>query len=202
MTSSASLTLPQNTPTRQQHQPYHDTPTSSPSPSPTPHTSPSSTDSASTIKPLPPLPVSSAPYTDEEPYRDEHTYRDELSTTAHHTRQQAPSYHHPYTDTPPHTPSDENIPLAHFLRHSYPADSPPSYSVAVRQTHAYRDTLIQYIPNRQRNVVIEIDEESGEVVSRTDDVRHGVEKVVAMFVVAGVLLGLSGALAWLALGRG
>jgi hypothetical protein len=50
--------------------------------------------------------------------------------------------------------------------------------------------------------VIEIDEESGEVVSRTDDVRHSVEKVVAMFVVAGLLLILSGVLAWLALGMG
>jgi hypothetical protein len=76
--------------------------------------------------------------------------------------------------------------------------------VAVRQTHSYRDTLIQYIPSDERgaSVVIEIDEESGEVISRTDDVRHSVEKVVAMFVVAGLLLILSGVLAWLAMGSG
>jgi hypothetical protein len=71
--------------------------------------------------------------------------------------------------------------------------------VAVRQTHSYRDTLIQYIPSDERgaSVVIEIDEESGEVISRTDDVRHSVEKVVA-----GLLLILSGVLAWLAMGSG
>lgn len=49
-------------------------------------------------------------------------------------------------------------------------------------------------------MLIEIDPESGEVVSRTDDVRHGVEKVVAMFVVAIVLLFLSGFLGFIALG--
>jgi hypothetical protein len=53
-----------------------------------------------------------------------------------------------------------------------------------------------------RNVVVEIDEETGEVLSRTDDVRHSVEKMVAMFVVAGMLLVLSGVLAWLAVGSG
>jgi hypothetical protein len=52
----------------------------------------------------------------------------------------------------------------------------------------------------RRQVVIDIDEESGEVVSRTDDVRHGVEKCVAMFVVAGVLLCLSAVLGWMAFG--
>jgi hypothetical protein len=51
-------------------------------------------------------------------------------------------------------------------------------------------------------VVIEIDEESGEVVSQTDDVRHSVEKVVAMFVVAALLLILSAVLMWLAIGSG
>lgn len=49
-------------------------------------------------------------------------------------------------------------------------------------------------------MLISIDPESGEVLHRTDDVRHGVEKVVAMFVVALVLLVLSGVLAWLAFG--
>lgn len=65
--------------------------------------------------------------------------------------------------------------------------------------------MIQYIPSNDhalRNVVVEIDEETGEVVGRTDDVRHSVEKVVAMFVVAIVLLVVSGVLMWLALGSG
>ncbi|KAF2827869.1 hypothetical protein CC86DRAFT_465698 [Ophiobolus disseminans] len=188
-----------NTTTPQQ--PYLDSPPSPPSTTPTPHTSPSSSDSSTTIKPLPPLPVST---TFTEPYRDDpseptnHTYRDDPSSPPHNIP-------HFYTDsTPLSTPTDENIPLAHFL-HTYPAEAPPSYSVAIRQT---RDTLIQYIPNNTytpqyvhgRNVFFEIDEESGEVVGRTDDVRHGVEKVVAMFVVAIVLLVLSGILAWMALG--
>jgi hypothetical protein len=51
-------------------------------------------------------------------------------------------------------------------------------------------------------VVIEFDAESGEVVARSDDVRHSVEKVVAMFVVAGVLLVVSFVLAWLVVGSG
>jgi len=89
----------------------------------------------------------------------------------------------------------------------------------VRSTHISQDTLIQYIPGNEytlprnlqqpindqfrsgpRNVVVEIDEETGEVVSRTDDVRHGVEKVVAMLIVAIVLLVLGGVLAWMAFG--
>jgi hypothetical protein len=140
-------------------------------------------------------------YTQDAPYRDDPP----TFTTSH---SQTPQYQ-PYTDSPPATPttnfSDDNIPLAHLLLNSYPSEAPPSYSVATRHTHSNRDTLIQYIPNREqrpRPVVIEIDEESGEVVSRTDDVRHAVEKVVAMFVVAALLLVLSAVLMWLAIGSG
>lgn len=56
--------------------------------------------------------------------------------------------------------------------------------------------------NSLRSVIVDIDEETGEVLGRTDDVRHSVEKVVAMFVVAIVLLVVSGVLMWLALGAG
>jgi hypothetical protein len=49
-------------------------------------------------------------------------------------------------------------------------------------------------------VVVEIDAESGEVVGRTDDVRHGVEKAVAMFIVAGLLLVLGACLVWVGFG--
>jgi len=126
--------------------------------------SPNSSTSSTTIKPLPALP----PHT---PYRDDP-----------HTPPQR------YTDDE----HDDNIPLAHLL-HSYPSEAPPSYSVAVRQSHE------QYVP-RTRSVVVEIDPETGEVVSRTDDVRHSMEKVAAMFVVAVVLLVLSGVFVWMAFG--
>jgi hypothetical protein len=49
-------------------------------------------------------------------------------------------------------------------------------------------------------VVVSIDAESGEVVGRTDDVRHSVEKVVAMFIVAGLFLVLGGCLVWIGFG--
>jgi hypothetical protein len=39
-------------------------------------------------------------------------------------------------------------------------------------------------------------------MARPDDLRHDVERVVAMFVVAAVLLVVSGVLGWLALGSG
>ncbi|KAH8728039.1 hypothetical protein GQ44DRAFT_702549 [Phaeosphaeriaceae sp. PMI808] len=197
-------------------QPYHDSPTPSRSPSPMP----SST--TTTIKPLPalpheaPLPVLQSDILPTEPYRDD------PPTPPSSTRQQQQLHTHipqqpfqPYTDSPPLTPDDDNIPLAHFILNPYPQEAPPSYSVAVRQSHTYHDTLIQYVPEEHtfaqylahhdravRPVLIEIDEESGEVISRTDDVRHSIEKVVAMFVVAGLLLLLSAVLAWLALGTG
>jgi hypothetical protein len=37
---------------------------------------------------------------------------------------------------------------------------------------------------------------------RADDIRHTVENMVAIFVVAGLLLVVAGVLAWLALGSG
>jgi hypothetical protein len=124
----------------------------------------------------------------------------------------------PYTDTsPPHTPIADDVPLAHLLStHTYaqstefsiqsddalyPADAPPSYAIAVRQS--YRDTLIQYIPSSQHDSRVEEDEESqlGIDATRPDDVRYSVERIVAMFVVALLLLVVSGVLAWLALGN-
>lgn len=161
----------------------------------------------------------------DEPYRD-----DPSATTASSPPQQQLHHHHqqqrPYTNiSPPLTPlatplpDDDNIPLAHLLLtpNPYPLEAPPSYAVAIRQTRSRRDTLIQYIPssaheagqqgtllhgNSLRSVIVDIDEETGEVLGRTDDVRHSVEKVVAMFVVAIVLLVVSGVLMWLALGAG
>jgi putative exporter of polyketide antibiotics len=48
-----------------------------------------------------------------------------------------------------------------------------------------------------------VDEESGVVeLVRADDVRHSVENVVAIFVVASLLLIVAGVLGWLALGSG
>lgn len=81
---------------------------------------------------------------------------------------------------------------------SYPAEAPPSYAIAVRQS--YRDTLTLYLPGPHRDS----DEESQAGVDYigADDVRHSVEKVVAMFVVAMFLLIASGVLGWLALGSG
>jgi hypothetical protein len=83
----------------------------------------------------------------------------------------------------------------------YPADAPPPYAIAVRQS--YRDTLVQYIPRGEHETRSE-DEESqlGVDVARPDDVRYSVENMVAMFVVAILLLVVSGVLAWLAFGSG
>lgn len=68
---------------------------------------------------------------------------------------------------------------------------------------AYRDTLIQYIPGPASGPN-NIDEEAGlelELLGE-DEVRHSVERVVAMFVVASLLLVISGVMGWLALGSG
>ncbi|KAH3916370.1 hypothetical protein HBH56_057710 [Parastagonospora nodorum] len=216
--------------------PYHDSPPPSRSSSPTRPTrsrSTSSSHSSSTIKPLPappqPAPVHE-PYRDDPPnthHNDPSTYRDEPSSTyrddppphAAASHANPPAYHHqqrPYTDSAPVTPlpTDDNIPLAYLIP-PYPSNSPPPYSVAIRETlliqhqhpyHAYAPSQTPYhdapiFPtSRRRDVLVEIDPESGEVVSRTDDVRHGVEKVVAMFVVAVVLLFLSGFLGFIAFG--
>ncbi|KAF2028910.1 hypothetical protein EK21DRAFT_113443 [Setomelanomma holmii] len=204
-------------------QPYLESSSSSHTSSPIVRASPASD---TTIKPLPALPHDAPAYTDE-PYHDDphhEAYRDDPSPPRDEASHQHAAAHQPYTDSPPTTPSgtnDENIPLAHFLLHQhYPTEAPPSYSVAIRQTNTHRDTLIHYIPSDTHShsqshanlqpptrrsyapVLIEFDPESGEVVSRTDDVRHSVENVVAMFVVAVVLLMLSGMLAWFVVGSG
>lgn len=143
-----------------------------------------------------------------------------MASTASYNHQPIPhppqyTQHHievsyqPYSDTPP-TPNDDDVPLAHLilqpqiysqhysLEPPYPLEAPPSYSVAVRQS--FRDTLIQYIP--QGPSAVDTDEEAGVEIVRADDVRHSVEKVVAMFVVASLLLIISAVLGWLALGSG
>ncbi|KAF1844280.1 uncharacterized protein K460DRAFT_317634 [Cucurbitaria berberidis CBS 394.84] len=206
--------------------PYSDSPTEPRS------TSPVSSDLSSTIKPLPSLPIPSYTAEDEQPYHDEPPTPTETSPTQTHTVSRSshpPRYqtrhisHRPYTDIPP-SPSeapppsfDDDVPLAHLFlqpqayrfetsypQEAYPLEAPPSYSVAVRQ--AYRDTLVQYIPNGQHDprdaILVEIDEESGIDIVRGDDVTHSVERVVAMFVVACLLLVMAAVLGWLALGSG
>jgi len=94
-------------------------------------------------------------------------------------------------------------PRVYSLESSYPLEAPPSYSVAVQ---SYRQTLIQYIPAHRPApgdpVVVEVDEESGMERTRPDDVRYSVEKIVAMFVVASLLLIIAAALGWVAVARG
>lgn len=205
---------------------HGDSPALTRSTSPTQHASPSSSDSSATIKPLPTIPHMPPPYADQEPYRDDPpTPTEGISSTRHQLI--SPTYdphsqhslvYQPYTDTsPPHTPIADDVPLAHLLStHTYaqstefsiqsddalyPADAPPSYAIAVRQS--YRDTLIQYIPSSQHDSRIAEDEESqlGIDATRPDDVRYSVERIVAMFVIALLLLVVSGVLAWLALGN-
>ncbi|KAH6872294.1 hypothetical protein BKA58DRAFT_142789 [Alternaria rosae] len=201
-------------------EPYRDSPARARRTSSTHQASPSSSDSSATIKPLSATPP---PYADEEPYHDdpptptEATPSTRQTTSPTHQRQsrRSPAYQ-PYTDSPPHTPDADDVPLALLVSHTYtqsteishqsddafyPADAPPPYAIAVRQS--YRDTLVQYIP-RGQHASREEDEESqlGADVARPDDVRHSVENIVAMFVVAILLLVLSGVLAWLAFGSG
>ncbi|RMZ73113.1 hypothetical protein GMOD_00009629 [Pyrenophora seminiperda CCB06] len=188
--------------------------------------SPSSSVSSATIKPLPSIPHI-VPYTDEEPYRDDPTAQTHAPTPTTSSppppRRNAPEYlqpsrepprYQPYSDSPPPTPAAGDVPLANLLythtySHStetswplhepaYPVEAPPSYAIAVRQS--YRDTLTLYLPGPRH----ESDEESqaGADYLSEDDVRDSVEKVVAMFVVAMLLLVASGVLGWLALGSG
>ncbi|KAF2845945.1 hypothetical protein T440DRAFT_472252 [Plenodomus tracheiphilus IPT5] len=119
-----------------------------------------------------------------------------------------------------------------FPAHSpYPIDAPPPYTVAIHQAYHDTQTLIHYTPPHQLQthgarhnsdaeearqlelrlsrvfgdavVDVDADEELGLGWGRgLDDVRHGVEKVVAMFVVAAFLLMVAGVLGWLALGSG
>ncbi|KAI4701949.1 hypothetical protein J4E89_010468 [Alternaria sp. Ai002NY15] len=201
-------------------EPYRDSPARDRRASSTHQASPSSSDSSATIKPLSATPP---PYTDEEPYRDDPptptgaspSTRQTTSPTYQRQSRRSPPYQ-PYTDSPPHTPDADDVPLAHLVSHAYtqsteishqpndafyPADAPPPYAIAVRQS--YRDTLVQYVPRGQHGGREE-DEESqiGVDVVRPDDVRYSVENIVAMFVVAIMLLVVSGVLAWLAFGSG
>jgi hypothetical protein len=214
---SRQLIILQNTAT----EPYRDSPARTRNTSSTHHASPSSSDSSATIKPLPATPP---PYADEEPYRDDPSPPSEAtpptrqtSSSTHDRQSRCSLRYQPYTDSPPQTPDADDVPLAHLLStHTYtqstqvshqpndalyPADAPPPYAIAVRQS--YRDTLIQYIP-RGQHASPDADEESqvGVDLLRPDDVRYSIEKIVAMFVVALLLLVVSGVLAWLALGSG
>jgi hypothetical protein len=140
------------------------------------------------------------------------------SLPKHHRQSGENSRYQSYTDSPPQTPDADDVPLAHLLLSthsqshsleasfpvhdpSYPSEAPPPYAIAVRQS--YRDTLVQYVP-RSHHASRDTDEESQLDLEmlRPDDVRHSVEKVVAMFVVAALLLIVSGVLGWLALGSG
>ncbi|EUC39118.1 hypothetical protein COCCADRAFT_21548 [Bipolaris zeicola 26-R-13] len=114
---------------------------------------------------------------------------------------------HPYSDLPSRPASPDDVPLAYLVTaQTYLEDSdasctgeaPPSYAVAVRQS--YRDTLIQYIPPGQEGYG-DVDDESeiGVDMERPDDVRYSVERIAAMFVVAFILLVVSGVLGWMVL---
>ncbi|KAH7339198.1 hypothetical protein BKA66DRAFT_507044 [Pyrenochaeta sp. MPI-SDFR-AT-0127] len=203
--------------------PYSDTPADLRSPSPV------SSDPSATLKPLPALPAQAPAYTEVAPYRDEPSVTESHPARGHRPSLSLhlPHYQHhqiayrPYTDlpspseapSPSSTIDDDDVPLAHLLLQSqayphpqaysievsYPLEAPPSYSVAVRQS--YRDTLVLHIPRGPPNQH-QVDEESGVELARADDVRHSVEKVVAMFVVASLLLIISAVFGWLALGSG
>ena len=218
---SNQLTFFQNTTTAS----YSDSPAHARSTSLVQHVSPSSSDSSATIKPLPAILHTPPPYAEDEPYRDDPPTPSQATSS---TRQTTPPAYHgqsqpnlsyqPYTDSPPHTPIADDVPLAHLIStHTYtqqstessyhpgdafyPADAPPPYAIAVRQS--YRDTLIQYIPSSQHDPRVAEDEESqlGIDMARPDDVRYSIEKIVAMFVVAVMLLVVSGVLGWLVLGN-
>ncbi|KAL6706002.1 hypothetical protein ACN47E_006104 [Coniothyrium glycines] len=159
-------------------QPYTDTPAASP------HQPP---------KPLPDLP----PYSPRAPYRDD-------PSAPHPAPPHVLASETPYSDTPPtlshplstHTET-HTIPLAHLVP---PLDLPPSYATAIHL--AYRDTLRPHMSLAlapPRGPSPSHDAEAGHLAwaERPDDVRHAVEKVVAMFVVASVLLVVSGVLGWL-----
>ncbi|KAF2874151.1 hypothetical protein BDV95DRAFT_592272 [Massariosphaeria phaeospora] len=175
---------------------YRDSPASSRSSSPLPCT-----------KALPSLPDDDAPPPFLEPYRDDpaaaseqpHTFvfhaiyphRAASHTLNRHLQIQIP----PYTDADPLASHDDDVPLAHL--YPYPTEAPPSYNTVVRQS--YRDTLIQHIPSHSistSSTSADTDLETGVELERADDMRFGVERVVAMLVVALVLLLISGVMAW------
>ncbi|KAH9869945.1 hypothetical protein J1614_006866 [Plenodomus biglobosus] len=202
---------------------YSDSPPHSRSTSPVPSQGGSATKSH-TLHPQRHEPQQQPPaYTDEEPYRDDPQIPTTIAPRTHPIPSQTPPTHaqrphhidlpaqpHPYTDasTLP-TPNDDGVPLAHLLVHPaphhltaqdfYPLEAPPPYSAAVRET------LIHHVPPHRVHIPRDDgDEEAGWGLDmeRPDDVRHDVEKVVAMFVVASLLLMVSGVLGWLALGSG
>jgi len=189
------------------------------------HTCPA-TSSDSTSKPYRILPHQTQPpaYSDEQPYRDDPP----SATAAAIQAQTSPAYtppprHHMtlpprpyafYTDASiPSTPNNDDVPLAHLHMHPtplqlsaqefYPLEAPPAYSVAIGQSH---DSSIAYYVNygaygARQGAFMDGDEEAGPD-EEVDDAEHSVEKAVAMFVVASMLLVLSAVLAWLALGSG
>lgn len=198
---------------------YSDAPTYSQSTSPVT----SSDTSGKPYRVLPPQTQPPAYSDDHQPYRDDPPRSTALAIQAHVSPLHPPHDHHmtlpsrPYafyvdTSAPP-TPNNGDVPLAHLhtcptpLRPSgeeyYPLEAPPAYSVAIGQSH---DSAVAYYAHygvyaARQGVLEESDEEAG-LEGGFDDVGHSVEKIVAMFVVASMLLVLSVVLAWLALGSG
>lgn len=167
-----------------------------------------------------------SPYSDELPYRDDppsspaaaiHAETSPVYPPHHHITLPTPPYAF-YTDASiPPTPNNNNnddVPLAHLHVHPtplqlsaqefYPLEAPPAYSVAIGQTH---ESSIAYYANygvyiaRQGRPMDNVDEEAS-LEEGFNDAGHSVEKAVAMFVVATMLLVLSAVLGWLALGSG
>ncbi|KAF2469881.1 uncharacterized protein BDR25DRAFT_343541 [Lindgomyces ingoldianus] len=163
-------------------EPYQDSPSSSRAPSSTPSAS------SSPWKPLPSIP-SPAPAS-QEPYHDEPSASPEAGhTTPSRTPRyraaadaaNSPPYFPPYSDIVPD--SDDDVPLAYL--YPLPTEAPPSYHVAVQQS--YRATLISHIPS-DLNISDIVDEEADIERVQVDDVRFGVERVLAKLIVAMILL--------------
>ena len=135
-----------------------------------------------------------APYRDEPsptvPSSQRHRASTSLST-ARPQHAQVHIFYAPYSDVPGPA-RDEDVPLAHL--YPYPADAPPSYQVAVRES--YRETLVQHIPTQSASTVL--DEEAGLDEVHADDVRFTVEKIVASIIVSMLLLIIASLLALIA----
>ncbi|ORY13368.1 hypothetical protein BCR34DRAFT_267320 [Clohesyomyces aquaticus] len=173
--------------------PYEDSPSPSRAPSPTPSNS-----TSATAKPLPSIPHE-APTAREQPYRDEPLAFADAPNTVHVRRPRyrastdaadLPPQYIPYTDAVPY--NDDDVPLAHLL--PPPTEAPPAYHVVVRQS--FRDTLISHIPTNA-GAFDAADEEAQFERSRPDDVRFGVERVLAKMIVAIVLLLIMLVFIWL-----
>lgn len=149
-------------------------------------------------KPAPEIPFQS-PVGVAEPYRDEHSPVQETSEAITAPR---PKYSHgeratyfpPYRDASPILEHDD-VPLALFYPH--PAEAPPPYSVVVRES--YRDTLTSHIPSEP--LLQDGDQEQGETMVYPDDIRFSVEGAVAKFIVALVLLTITGVLVFIAINK-